>query len=76
MNNLPLILLIGENLLLLIALIIYLTRKCSKCQQVKCIERVFNKNCWKCEKSSDKSKNKTAPSKRAINTTNTSKFIP
>ena len=49
--------LIIENLLLTIGLTIYLYRTCQKCQQVKQIDRVFNKLCSKCENGKDKKTN-------------------
>ncbi|MDR1670539.1 MAG: hypothetical protein LBR43_02350 [Spiroplasmataceae bacterium] len=50
MNNLYLTILITENLFLLISLIIWLTRKCTTCQQVKTIEQIFQFTCQKCHK--------------------------
>lgn len=67
MNDLPLILLIGENILLILALTIYLTRKCTKCEQIKCIERILTKYCKKCEKHPNIPKDKAKrPTKEQI----------
>ncbi|KLL02680.1 MAG: hypothetical protein MRERV_78c009 [Mycoplasmataceae bacterium RV_VA103A] len=34
---------------MILLLNIWLNRHCKKCQQVKCIERIFNKLCQKCQ---------------------------
>ena len=56
-NLILLTLLIVENLLLAVGLTIYLYRNCQKCQQVKQIDRVFNKLCSKCENGKEKKPN-------------------
>jgi len=48
--------LITENIFLVLFLLIWLNRHCANCHQVKCIERVFNKLCQKCQNDQEKKK--------------------
>ena len=54
MNGIILTILIIENLLLVVALIIYLYRACQKCNKIKEITQIFQEFCEKCEKESKK----------------------
>ncbi|KLL02658.1 MAG: hypothetical protein MRERV_80c008 [Mycoplasmataceae bacterium RV_VA103A] len=49
MLTILLTILITENIFLILTLLIWLNRHCKKCQQVKCIEQIFNKLCQKCQ---------------------------
>ena len=48
--------LITENIFLVFFLVIWFNRKCKKCGEVKCIERIFNRICQKCKEKPQDSK--------------------